>query len=105
MMIIMDVSLQKLLEEDIMSGQYDTKDNFTVVLQPFLQETSVPFTDVRSNPPPPTPIEPGGTYAHSPSPEPPYLGKRIFKDIPPYLGKRILPRIYPLSRVLVTVGN
>ena len=36
----------------------------------------------------PTPIEPGGTYAHSPSPQPPYPGKRISKDIPytPYLG-------------------
>ena len=35
-----------------------------------------------------TPIEPGGggTYAHSPSPEPSYIGKRISKDIPPYLG-------------------
>ena len=40
-------------------------------------------------PPPPPPIEPGGIYARSPSPEPPYLGKRI----------------YPLSRVLVTIGN
>ena len=31
----------------------------------------------------PTHIEPGGTYDHSPSPEPPYLWKRISKDIPP----------------------
>ena len=42
--------------------------------------------------PTPTPIEQGGTYAHSPSPEPPYLRKRIYT--PP-----------PLSRVLVTIGN
>ena len=35
------------------------------------------------SPGPPTRIEPGGTYAHSPSPGPPYLGKRISKDIPP----------------------
>ena len=37
----------------------------------------------------PPPIEPGGTYAHSASPEPPppsHLGKRISKNIPPYLG-------------------
>ena len=34
---------------------------------------------------PPTLIEPGGTYAHSPSPEPPISGKRISRDIPPYL--------------------
>ena len=54
-----------------------------------------------SPPPPPpradTPIEPGGggsTYALSPvTPNLPYLGKTISKDIP------------PLSRVLVTVGN
>ena len=37
----------------------------------------------------PTPIEPGGTYARSPSSESPISGKRI----------------YPLSRVLVTIGN
>ena len=37
-------------------------------------------------PGPPAPIKPaGGTYAHSPSPEPPYLGKKISKDIPLYL--------------------
>ena len=36
---------------------------------------------VRSPPPPQTPIEPGGTYARSPSPEPPYLGKRIYPTI------------------------
>ena len=39
--------------------------------------------------PVPTPIEPGGTYARSPSTEPPYLGEMI----------------YPLFRVLVTIGN
>lgn len=34
------------LTEDINSGQYDDKDDFTVVLQPFLQETAVPMTEV-----------------------------------------------------------
>ena len=34
-------------------------------------------------PPPPTDIEPGGTHARSRSPEPPYIGKRIY---PLYLG-------------------
>ena len=44
-------------------------------------------------PPPPPPIEPGGTYARSPSPEPPISGKgytplSLEKDIivPPYIG-------------------
>ena len=45
-------------------------------------------------PGPPPPIEPGGIYAHSPSPEPPYLGEMISKDIH-----------VPPSWVLVTVGN
>ena len=45
--------------------------------------------DDQSPAPLPTPIEPGGTYARSPSTEPPYLGKRL----------------YPLSRVFVTIGN
>ena len=58
------------------------------------------------SPPHPTPIEPGGTYACSPSPEPPYLGKRVYplsreKGIPPISGKGYTP----LSRVLVTIGN
>ena len=36
---------------------------------------------------PPTPIEPGGTYAHSPPCTwTPYLGKRISKDKPPIYG-------------------
>ena len=35
------------LTEDINSGQYDDKDDFTVVLQPFLQETPVPMTEVK----------------------------------------------------------
>ena len=42
-------------------------------------------------PPAPTPIEPGGTYASSPSPEPP----------PPISGEGYTP----LSRVLLTIGN
>ena len=56
--------------------------------------------------PAPTPIEPGGTYAHSPSPEPPYLGKRISKEIPPYLGYWLplaLTKKHPLF--LVISGN
>ena len=48
---------------------------------------------VKLAPPGPHSHKPGGTYAHSPSPEPPISGKGY-------------PRIYtPLSRVLVTVGN
>ena len=43
--------------------------------------------------PTPTPIEAGGTYARSPSPERP--------PPPPHLGKGV----YPLSRVLVTIAN
>ena len=42
-----------------------------------------------AGPGPPTPVDPGGTYARSPSPDPPYLGTRL----------------YPLSRVLVTIGS
>ena len=43
------------------------------------------WSNPRSTPPPSTPIEPGGTYARSPSPAPPppYLGE---KDIPPTSG-------------------
>ena len=54
--------------------------------EPGLSDAITKYQTQAPAPPPPTPIEPGGTYAHSPSPEPPYLGKRIFKDIPPYLG-------------------
>ncbi|XP_054759869.2 phospholipase B1, membrane-associated-like [Lytechinus pictus] len=41
----MNKEYQVKLREDINSGQYDDKDDFTVVLQPFLHETSVPFTE------------------------------------------------------------
>ena len=65
----------------------------------------------------PTPIEPGGTYARSSSPEPPYLGKRIYTcthvygywlplamtktpPFPGFLGKssRDYGQKYPISR-------
>ena len=39
--------------------------------------------------PAPTPIEPGGTYAHSPLPEPPYLGYWLplaITKTPPFPG-------------------
>ena len=39
----------------------------------------------------PTPIELGGTYAHSPSPAPPLSLERISKDIPPISGIVWLP--------------
>ena len=44
---------------------------------------------------PPPPRESGGTYAPSPSPEPPFLGKRIL--LPPILGigYHIFPRLTP----------
>ncbi|XP_030854381.1 phospholipase B1, membrane-associated [Strongylocentrotus purpuratus] len=41
----MNRQYQVKLTEDINSGQYDDKDDFTVVLQPFLQETAVPMTE------------------------------------------------------------
>ena len=37
---------QDKMEEDIMSGRYDDKDDFTVVLQPFFHNTPAPFTEV-----------------------------------------------------------
>ena len=46
-------------------------------------------------PPPPTPIETGGTYARSPSPKPPISGKGYTPPPPPP----------PPSRVLVIIGN
>ena len=52
-------------------------------------------TTVSSDHGPPTPIKPMGTYGHSASPEPP----------PPPISEKGYPRVYPLSRVLVTVGN
>ena len=50
-----------------------------------------------SPPPPPTPIESGGTHARSPSPEPPYLGKRIYI--------RPMPPTPILAWVLVIIGR
>ena len=52
--------------------------------------TQILILNPNPNPHPSTPIEPGGTYARSPSPESPY-----------YLRKKI----YPLSWVLVTIGS
>ena len=57
-------------------------------------------------PPPPTPIEPGGTYARSPSPEPPISGIGIplaMTKNTPFSGLsrksyRDYCQIYPLSR-------
>ena len=60
---------------------------------------------MRSCPGPPTPIEPGGTYAHYPSPEPPYLGKRISKVIAPYLGYWLPLAITKTPLFLVFSGN
>ncbi|XP_072170084.1 phospholipase B1, membrane-associated-like [Diadema setosum] len=40
-----NIEYQVKMEEAILSGQYDTKDDFTVVLQPFLHNTSVPFKE------------------------------------------------------------
>ncbi|XP_041469355.1 phospholipase B1, membrane-associated-like [Lytechinus variegatus] len=36
---------QEALEESITNGQYDDKEDFTVVLQPFLHDTVVPYTE------------------------------------------------------------
>lgn len=37
---------QTLLEDLIMSGRYDTKDDFTVVYQPYLTKTRFPLLPV-----------------------------------------------------------
>ena len=52
-------------------------------------QISSTYNSISKRTSPPPPIEPGGTHARSPSPEPPYLWKRI----------------YLLSWVLVTIGN
>ncbi|XP_076815182.1 phospholipase B1, membrane-associated-like [Clavelina lepadiformis] len=36
---------QTLVEDYILSGAYDTRDDFTVVLQPFLRDTVLPYTE------------------------------------------------------------
>ena len=51
-------------------------------------------------------VESGGTYDHSPPPEPPYLGKRISKDnIFPYLGYWLPLAITKKKKILVFSGN
>ncbi|CAK8680401.1 phospholipase B1, membrane-associated-like [Clavelina lepadiformis] len=36
---------QRLVSELVSSGKYDTKDDFTIVLQPFFEETVLPYTE------------------------------------------------------------
>lgn len=45
--MILSMTFQALLEELIMSGRYDTRDDFTVVYQPYLVNTRFPLLDVR----------------------------------------------------------
>ena len=59
------------------------------------------------SPPPPTPIESGGTYARSSSPETPYLGKKIYPSsrvlvTTPFPGfsREIFPRLRPTNTLL-----
>lgn len=46
------LSIQRAMRELVDSGRYDTHDNFTVVLQPFIREVFLPKLEVRANIPP-----------------------------------------------------
>jgi len=37
---------QELIKELVENGSYDTRDDFTVVIQPFFEDTVLPLTEV-----------------------------------------------------------
>lgn len=45
------MSVQLVMRQLIDSGRYDTHDNFTVILQPFMREVYLPKLEVRGQPP------------------------------------------------------
>lgn len=47
------MSVQLAMRQLIDSGRYDTHDNFTVILQPFMREIHLPRLEVRRRPPDP----------------------------------------------------
>lgn len=50
--------IQHAMRQLIDSGRYDTHENFTVVLQPFMRDINLPRLEVRADPPETFPLVP-----------------------------------------------